>query len=125
MHEFSIAQQVVEVVQDAAAKAGGSKVSEIHLRIGELSFIAEEQLRFAIGEMSRGTVLEGAELTIFSEPGVARCRSCGTEETVSYERLRAAVATLAICARCGGAAELSGGSGCTVENIIVEVPEEA
>jgi len=123
MHEFSIAQQVVEVVQAAAAKAGGAKVSEIHLRIGELSFIAEEQLRFAIEQLSTGTPLEGAELKFGSEPGKARCRSCGAEEPVSYERLRAAGAPLAVCAKCGGAAELSGGSGCTVENILVEVPE--
>ena len=123
MHEFSIAQQVVDVVKAAAEKAGGAKVSEIHLRIGELSFIAEEQLRFAIGELSKGTALEGAELTIGSEPGKARCRSCGTEEPISYERLRSGGAPLTICAKCGGVAELSGGSGCTVENILVEVPE--
>jgi hydrogenase nickel incorporation protein HypA/HybF len=125
MHEFSIAQQVVDVVQAAAVKAGSARVSEIHLRIGELSFIAEEQLRFAIGELSRGTPLEGAELTIGSEPGIARCRSCGAEESVSYERLRAAGAPLAVCAKCGGAVELSGGTGCTVENILIEVPEDA
>ena len=109
--------------RDAAAKAGGAKVSEIHLRIGELSFISEEQLRFAIEELSKGTPLAGAKLTLRSEPGKARCESCGAEESVSYGGLKAAGAQFAVCAKCGGPARLTGGSGCTVENILVEVPD--
>jgi hydrogenase nickel incorporation protein HypA/HybF len=124
MHEFSIAQQVVEVVRDAAAKAGAAKVTEIRLRIGEMSFISEEQLKFAIEELSRGTALEGANLELASEPGKAKCDSCGAEEDVSYKNLKAAGAAPTVCAKCGGPARLTGGSGCTVENILVEVPED-
>jgi hydrogenase nickel insertion protein HypA len=124
MHEFSIAQQVVEVVRAAADKAGGAKVSEIHLRIGELSFISEEQLSFAIEELARGTPLEGAKLTMGSEPGRAVCESCGAEEPVGYSRLKGGGLPVAVCGKCGGAARLVGGSGCTIENILVEMPEE-
>jgi hydrogenase nickel insertion protein HypA len=123
MHEFSIAQQVVDVVREAAERAGGARVTEIHLRIGELSFISGEQLLFAIGELGRGTMMDGAKVTMVGEPGSAKCESCGAEEAVSYERLRGRGAPLAECAKCGGIARLSGGSGCTVENILVDVPE--
>jgi hydrogenase nickel incorporation protein HypA/HybF len=123
MHEFSIASQVVEVVQTALREAGGTKVSEIRLRVGEFSFISAEQLRFAVEELSRGTPLEGAELTVTPQPGKAICGSCGSERIVTYDSLRASGAALSACKECGSPVKLMGGTDCLVENVMMEIPE--
>jgi len=123
MHEFSIAQQVVKTVKEANDRAGGRRVSEIRLRIGELSFIAEEQLLFALRELSKGTKLAKAKIKVKKEPGSVRCPSCGFKGKIRYDDLRSGAMGLALCPKCSSPTEITGGSGCYVENISVELPE--
>jgi len=124
MHEFSIAQQIVETVSAANDKAGGKHVSEIRLRIGELSFIAEGQLLFAITELSKGTKLEKAKVKIKMEPGKVKCPACGFSGKLKFDDLRNSNVGLALCPKCSSPTEITGGSGCFVDNISVELPEE-
>jgi len=124
MHEFSIAQEVVKAVTEANEKAGGVRVSMIKLRIGDLSFIAEDQLVFAIGELAKGTRLEKAKVKVKKEPGKVKCPSCSFSGKVKYSELKAGKMNLAICPRCGAPTEIVGGAGCYVENISVELPED-
>jgi hydrogenase nickel insertion protein HypA len=124
MHEFSIAQDIVRAVTEANDKAGGVRVSMIKLRIGELSFIAEEQLVFAIKELVKGTKLAKAKVKIKKEPGKVKCPSCSYTGKVKYSELRAGNVSLAICPKCNSSTEIVGGAGCYVENISVELPED-
>lgn len=70
---------LLDVVAGAAEREGGGPVRTIHLRIGELSGVNEDALRFAFDVLSRGTVAEGGTLECETVPLVARCRSCGNE----------------------------------------------
>ncbi|MCA1826945.1 MAG: hydrogenase maturation nickel metallochaperone HypA [Myxococcales bacterium] len=74
MHELGIAQQVIEI---AAERSGGARISRIVLEVGKLAAVLPDALRFCFEAVSEGTPAAGAELQIVEVPGRARCRSCG------------------------------------------------
>jgi hydrogenase nickel incorporation protein HypA/HybF len=78
MHELGIAQSVLEAVQAEAAKRS-SKPVKVGLRIGELSAIDPEALRFSFEALTCGTDLQGLQLEIELCPRRHRCLDCGTE----------------------------------------------
>ncbi|MGB9598932.1 MAG: hydrogenase maturation nickel metallochaperone HypA [Myxococcota bacterium] len=48
MHEFSVAQNIIESIKDAIGEKMLSKVKAIHMEIGRLSGISIESLEFSI-----------------------------------------------------------------------------
>jgi len=79
MHELGIAQSVIDAVQTEVAKRDGARPVKVGLRIGELSAIDPEALRFSFEALTRETVLEGLTLEIEVCPRRHRCGDCGTE----------------------------------------------
>ena len=79
MHEVSICESILDILKDEAKKNGASKVTAVRLRIGELSGVVEDALRFAFEVVTKGSIAEGASLVIEEVPLTARCRSCGKE----------------------------------------------
>ena len=78
MHEVGIAQCVLNAVQAEAAKHHGKPV-KVGLRIGELSAIDPEALRFSFEALSSETNLRGLGLEIEFCPRRHRCLECGAE----------------------------------------------
>jgi hydrogenase nickel incorporation protein HypA/HybF len=76
MHELSIAVSVVDAVCERAA---GRSVHSVRLRVGALTAVVPEAMRFCFDLAVEGTVAEGARLDIEQRPGAARCRSCGAD----------------------------------------------
>lgn len=79
MHEVSLMQELLKVVEGAAEEQGGREVTKIHLKIGEMAGVNVESLRFAFEVLSRGTVAEDALLEFENIPLKMRCRSCNLE----------------------------------------------
>ncbi len=79
MHEVSLMQNLLEVVTRVAAKEGCDRVRVIHVRIGEMSGINEDSLRFAFDVLSKGTVSESGALEYERVPLMTRCRGCNGE----------------------------------------------
>lgn len=77
MHELSLAEEVVSIVE---RHARGSRVSAIVLEIGTLAQVEVDALRFALESVQKGTLAEGARVDIESVEGRARCRACGAEQ---------------------------------------------
>ncbi|MCP4246023.1 MAG: hydrogenase maturation nickel metallochaperone HypA [bacterium] len=77
MHEFAIAQSVLETVHGAAADHGGGRVRAVYLRIGELCQVVGPILTEAFAVASAGTAAEGASLKIDWVPTQWRCDVCG------------------------------------------------
>lgn len=75
MHELAITQSVVEMISERI----GDKITGVRLEIGPLSGVVPDAVRFCFDLACTGTRLEGAWLDIVEPPGVACCRSCGTE----------------------------------------------
>jgi hydrogenase nickel incorporation protein HypA/HybF len=79
MHELGITQEIVALVSE---RVQGRQVRRIVLRIGKLSAVLPDAVRFCFEVCAENTVLEGAELAILETPGTARCRTCGAEVTL-------------------------------------------
>jgi hydrogenase nickel incorporation protein HypA/HybF len=76
MHELSIALSMIdEVEQQPAAQAGG--VRSIRVKIGALSGVDAEALRFAWEIARAGTPLAETQLDIEQVPLRVRCPQCG------------------------------------------------
>ena len=92
MHELSIALSLVESADAAARDAGARRVTGVHLRVGALSGVVTEALRFSFGVAAQGTLLEGAELTVEELPVVVHCPRCDADvELPSVQRFRCPV----------------------------------
>ncbi len=90
MHELGISQSLVAIVSE---QAGGKKVHRVWLEIGEHTALMPDALRFCFDVVTRGTVLEGAQLDILEiAPGI-QCEECG-----AYASSQRAVGD---CGQCG------------------------
>lgn len=79
MHELSIASRVVELVAEQVRAAGAERAVTITLRIGALSCVHEDALRFSFDLVREGTPAAGAELRIVMVPVTIWCAACGRE----------------------------------------------
>lgn len=103
MHELAIAQSALKHVLSAAERAGAARIERIVLRIGALSGVDPEALRFAFAALLPASAAAGAALEFETPPAAARCRACGHE----FEPVAAG---LFECPRCHAlGAEISGG----------------
>ena len=83
MHEMGVALQIIEIAKNAVPpEMKRLPVSQIHLRIGQLSAIVVDSLKFCFEVAARETPLAGAELTVEEVPVTARCKECGHEWTI-------------------------------------------
>lgn len=76
MHELAITQSVVDAVSDHTA---GAKVAAVQLRVGKLSGVVPDAMRFCFDMVTDGTALQGARLDIDEPDGRGHCRSCGED----------------------------------------------
>jgi len=76
MHEMGITRNIVSIVSERATPR---RVLRVRLEIGRLSAVMPDAIRFCFDVISKGTLLDGAELEIVEIPGRARCLACGDE----------------------------------------------
>jgi hydrogenase nickel incorporation protein HypA/HybF len=76
MHELGIATEIIRTVQDQATRNGPLRIDEIGLRIGAMSGVDPEALRFAIEASTIDTPLNGVRVAIERVPVRAACNTC-------------------------------------------------
>jgi hydrogenase nickel incorporation protein HypA/HybF len=91
MHELSIALSVVEQVEEEAARHEGA-VKTVYLKVGILSGVDCQALRFAYEMACAGTSLAGSMLEIESVPVLICCPACEEQYTPRPQEL--------FCPRC-------------------------
>ena len=96
MHELSVALNLLEGVQETAARDGIRKVLAVHVRVGALSGIAPDALRFSWELATAGTVAADSALRIEDVPLVVFCEKCAAEREPR-------AATGLACPSCGSA----------------------
>ena len=84
MHEVSIIQNVISIVSEKASENNLEKVNKVSLKIGELSGVHEDSLRFAFNAVSKDTIACGAELIIEKVEATAKCNSCNISFKIDY-----------------------------------------
>ena len=79
MHELSLCEDIRRILCAEAERNQVLRITAVHLRIGTLSCVEPDALRFCFEPVMAGSVAEGARLVIAEVPARARCRACAHE----------------------------------------------
>lgn len=113
MHELPMAQEILEIVLEHAARAGATRVTDIHMVLGELSGVVDECIGFYWDLLSADTPAAGARLHFRRTPFLLQCLECGLEFTPDGAGFA--------CVHCrSGSVRVSGGDEFRVEAIDVD-----
>ena len=111
MHELSL---MTNLLDDAVAAAAGEPICALRVRVGPLSGVVVDALRFAFEALSPDTAAQGARLDIEETAPAFHCPRCGADYSApvgSYQ-----------CPACGSPeGELRGGH--ELELVSIEVPD--
>src|SRR3954468_10265324 len=82
MHETSIIQNLIELIHDQVTDEEPVRVTAVRLRVGALSGVVPEALRFAFDAAVPGTFLGGARLDIEEACVSGWCAACRRQQSV-------------------------------------------
>ncbi len=111
MHEMPVAQNIFDIVTEYATEHDAARVTRVHLKIGAMTGVVEDSVRFYWESLTIGTVAEGAVLDVEVVPITAVCYSCGEE----YSAVDQFALFCTACAAFGG--RVTSGKELTVESI--------
>lgn len=83
MHEMSLAEGVLQVIEDAARQQGFARVKTVWLEVGQLACVEPDALSFSFGQVMKGSIADGARLDIVEIKGQGRCGHCGRDVALS------------------------------------------
>ena len=113
MHEMSLAEGVLQLVEDTARRENAQRVKLVVLEIGRLSSVQPEALRFCFDAVTRSSIAQDAVLDIVDVPGAGWCMQCAA--TVPMDELYGA------CPTCGShQVQPTGGTEMRVKEIEIE-----
>lgn len=79
MHELSIAQSIIAIVEKSLPEDFTGVVENIGLQVGELSGIEVDALSFSFSILKEKSKIPHSNLTIEKIVAKALCKSCGAE----------------------------------------------
>lgn len=113
MHEMSLAEGVLQLVEDTARRENARRVKTVVLEIGRLSSVEPDALSFCFEAVTHGGIAQGAALEIVAVPGEGWCMVCSA--SVPMEELWGA------CPTCGShQVQPTGGTEMRVKEIEIE-----
>jgi len=113
MHELSLCEGVLQVLENAARTQGFSRINIVCLEIGALAGVELEAMRFSFEVIKKGTLADNAKLEIISLPGQAWCLPCAKNVAIE-QRFDA-------CPHCGSyQLQVTGGEELRVKELEVE-----
>ncbi len=113
MHEMSLAEGVLQIIEDSSRTQNFSRVKTVWLEIGQLAGVEAEAMRFCFEAVVNGSIAQDAKLEIIETPGQAWCLHCA--EVVHVRALYDA------CPKCGShQVQVTGGNEMRVKELDVE-----
>lgn len=94
MHEMSLAESVLQVIEDSARANNFTRVKTVWLEIGALAGVEVEAMRFCFDAVVKDSVADGARLEIIETPGQAWCLACAKTVPIAQR--------YDTCPECGG-----------------------
>jgi len=79
MHELGIAQDMLRIAMDYAAKNNATRITALNIEMSAAADESTDSLRFHFEHLSRGTMAEGARIEILRVPVRASCLDCANE----------------------------------------------
>lgn len=94
MHEMSLCEGILRIIEDNADTQGFKKVNVVYLEIGALAGVEIEAIKFSFDAVIQNTLADGAQLKIVHVPGQAWCMQCAEQVDIKqrYDS----------CPKCGG-----------------------
>lgn len=127
MHELSVMSQVSDSIMKLANEKQAIKVESVHIQVGELTFLVDDQLMFAweIQTRNLGPPLEGAVLTLERIQARGSCPKCmysGPLKIVEFPESHFSTPVLD-CPGCGEVVEVTEGRDLIIRDIKLQVPD--
>ncbi|MBM4176172.1 MAG: hydrogenase maturation nickel metallochaperone HypA [Ignavibacteria bacterium] len=94
MHELSIAQEIVNIVNQHISEGETNSVRSVKVAIGKLSNVLTDSLEFCFEAITANTNLDGTKLEIQSIPLVVFCADCNKNSELED--------TIFVCPNCSG-----------------------
>ena len=79
MHELSLAESVLQIIEDAAHEQKFTRVKTVWLEIGQLACVEQESLPFYFEVVIRDSIAQRAKLVIINIVGQGWCDKCERE----------------------------------------------
>ncbi len=92
MHELSLAQSIVEIVEEHVLPNDRQAVREVKVKVGENAGVVPDSLEFCFNAITADTLLENAKLHVLRIPFTINCEACGV----------LAASAFGACPQCGG-----------------------
>ena len=113
MHEMAVTESILRIVLDHARRANAGRVSAINIRLGRLSSLVDDSIRFYWELIAADTIAEKAELRFERTEARAECLECRHEFALPKNTFA--------CPECGSERfRIIAGEEMTVESIEVE-----
>ena len=93
MHEISLCQSVLKIIEQYAEQQQFSRVKTVFLEVGALAAVEPDALRFGFDAVMKGSIADGARLDIIDVAAQAICTQCNNRVEVK-QRFEA-------CPNCG------------------------
>jgi len=128
MHEWALAEAILETATQIAQKECLKEVTELTIRIGELQDVEKTILKFAL-EQIKSDLYKNAKFRLLKAKTSLKCRVCGTSwqfkkgtlDTSTAEAIHfvpEAAHTFIKCPKCGSPDfEIASGRGVWLDNI--------
>ncbi|MCX7845237.1 MAG: hydrogenase nickel incorporation protein HypA [Dictyoglomaceae bacterium] len=132
MHEWALAEAIVNTAIREAQKKNLRKVDFLSIKIGEIQQIDLEVFNFALKELSKDTILEGTEIRYENYPALLLCNVCkniwsymesfeklNDEEREAIHFIPETIHVYIHCPKCGSVDfEIKEGRGVWIEEIL-------
>ncbi len=93
MHELSLAQNIIDTIQQCIPQSDWGKVTLVRLKVGACAGVVQDSLEFSYQVITADTQFKSSRLEIESIPFTIQCNECGsiTENEAGFT----------LCAVCG------------------------
>lgn len=79
MHELYATQAIRDKAVEKALEQSASRITDVHLVVGEISSYREDSVQFYWDEVTKGTIAENATLHFRQVPAELQCMACFTK----------------------------------------------
>jgi hydrogenase nickel incorporation protein HypA/HybF len=117
MHEYILADRLLQSVLEHMKSQGLTTVCEVDIDVGELLGLENESLRMAYEILSKGTKGENCKLKIRRIKGSVVCDKCGYTGGLASSHAEHMVDPAFACPRCGSPVTIKAGNDLKITRI--------
>ncbi|HQV89041.1 MAG TPA: hydrogenase maturation nickel metallochaperone HypA [Nitrosomonas sp.] len=93
MHELSLAESLLQLIEEAAIKQNFTRVKTVWLELGQLTCVEQESLRFYFDVITQDSIAQQAKLEFIAILGHGVCDHCHRSMFIASHHT--------ICSHCG------------------------